>query len=172
MACEDTAAIESWLLRESHFLPEVSGLTEADRRSLALMLVSFAATSFNERAFQMRAPSAGKKARAKASASATTLRTFALEALAAEEGLELTATIREQIATGWFPEDLTLVAYANELIRRTEYASQGPAVYLLWLELRETTRDQLSVESVQDAERRLIEWVTRPVPTANEDDID
>jgi hypothetical protein len=169
-ACEDVRTIDAWLRHEQDLLPVPLRPAAADREALVRMLTSFAATSFNQRAFTLRAPFKGKKARAKAATSAVLLQIYALEALAAEQGLEVSSAVRESLAAGNVPKELTLLTYAHELVRRTEYASQGASVYWLWLELDEKTRNGLTVESVQQAEQRLLDWLNcRPVETATTD---
>jgi hypothetical protein len=52
--------------------------------------------------------------------------------------------------------DLSLWAYGRELIRRTQFTSQGTAV--LWLALDEKVRTRLSAESIWKARERLVQW--------------
>jgi len=162
-ACEDVGAVEAWLEHQGGLLS--AGLRPArdDIAALARMLTSFAATSFNERAYRLRAPDGAKRAKAKARSSAAVLKTYALEALASEHDLALSAEAQERLGSGLHPPELTLVTYARELIRRTEYASQGLPVYWLWLELDEETRNGLTVAAVHQAEQRLLEWLKQPI---------
>lgn len=53
--------------------------------------------------------------------------------------------------------NLTLWTYAVQLVNRAEFASQGPAVYRLWLDLPEKTRRNLTADLVWQARQRLID---------------
>lgn len=164
-ASEDVHSVGVWLERHGALLPVELRPAQNEIPALARMLTSFASTSFNERAHLLRAPSGAKRAKAKARSSAEVLKGFVLEELAAEHGLALPSEIQERLI-GICPPELTLVAYAKELVRRTEYASQGPSVYWLWLELNERSRNDLTVEAIRLAEQRLLGWMKQQIATA------
>ena len=62
-------------------------------------------------------------------------------------------------------DDLTLWTYAQQLVNRSQYASQGQAVYRLWLELPEKTRQKLSADLIWKARERLIQFLQLPRTT-------
>ncbi|MBN8248264.1 MAG: hypothetical protein J0L84_12575 [Verrucomicrobia bacterium] len=167
-ACEEVAAVEAWLEHQGGLLSAELRPAREDVVALARMLTSFAATSFNTRAYRLRVPKGAQRAKAKARSSAAVLKAYALEALACEHGLVPAAEAQRRLDLGLHPPELTLMTYARELIRRTEYASQGLSVYWLWLELDEHSRKGLTVAAVQQAEQRLLEWLKQPDSIAAE----
>jgi hypothetical protein len=93
---------------------------------------------------------------------ATELKRLALTALAETEGLPCDALLTERaVVAEAVAQDLSLWTYVRELVRRTEFASQGPGVHRLWLALDERTRKNLSVEAVWQARLNLIRWLTK-----------
>lgn len=89
------------------------------------------------------------------------LKRLALVVLAEECRVTATPDVQERaIAAAELAADLTLWTYGCELVRRTQFASQGAAVHRLWLELNEKTRKNLSAESIWQARARLVQWVT------------
>lgn len=96
-------------------------------------------------------------AKTKERKSADLLRQHAIEALAAEsehaQPLSATAVFAQDSALA---SDLTLWAYAVQLVNRAHYASQGPAVYRLWLDLPEKTRRNMNADLVWQARQRLL----------------
>src|SRR5207253_1052617 len=80
------------------------------------------------------------------------LKQLALIGLADEHAIKLPASTLEQALMELsLAEDLNLWAYGRELIRRTQFASQGGAVHRLWLALDENIRKRLSAESIWKA---------------------
>jgi hypothetical protein len=89
------------------------------------------------------------------------LKCLALAALADEHGLSASADLRERAFTSAEPaRDLTLWTYGCEIVRRTQFASQGSAVHRLWLELDEKVRKDLSAEPIWQARERFVLWLT------------
>jgi hypothetical protein len=87
------------------------------------------------------------------------LKRLALVGLAEEHALRLqTTTLEQALVEPTVAGDLTLWAYGRELIRRTQFASQGGAVHRLWLALDEKIRKRLSAESIWKARERLVQW--------------
>jgi len=91
---------------------------------------------------------------------ANELKRLALIALADEEGLACAPLLSKRaVETKSIDQDLSLWTYVVELIRRSEFASQGTAVHRLWLALSERTRNNLSVELVWKARMNLVAWL-------------
>jgi len=82
-----------------------------------------------------------------------------LVGLAEEQSLELPPNILEKVMESGLAADLALWAYGRELIRRTQFASQGGAVHRLWLALDEKARKRLSAEAILSARERLLQWL-------------
>jgi len=92
------------------------------------------------------------------------LKRLALGALAEEAGLQSNPLLTQRVVLSEdITHDLALWTYVCELARRAEFASQGPAVHRLWLELDERTRKNLSVERVWRARGNLIRWLSKEV---------
>ncbi len=78
-------------------------------------------------------------------------------ALAAESERAQNLVAASPIAQGSaLAADLTLWTYAVQLVNRAHYASQGPSVYRLWLDLPEKTRRNLNADLVWQARQRLL----------------
>lgn len=91
---------------------------------------------------------------------ATELKRLALVALAEETQLHCDSLMAERaLVMDHISQELALWTYVRELVRRTEFASQGPSVHRLWLELDERTRKNLSVQLVWQAREKLLEWL-------------
>jgi len=90
------------------------------------------------------------------------LKRLALAGLAEERGLNLPAnTLEHALTEPSLAVDLALWTYARELIRRTQFTSQGGAVHRLWLALDEKVRKRLSAESIIKSRDRLLQWLER-----------
>jgi len=89
---------------------------------------------------------------------ALALKRAAVNALAVEAQLECESVLIERFLTlEEYKQELALWTYIRELIRRTEFASQGSAVHRLWLELNEKTRKNLSRALVSKARSLLLD---------------
>src|SRR5262249_40922562 len=89
----------------------------------------------------------------------TALKRLALVALAEETQVYCDPLMTERASVvDDIYQQLALWTYIRELVRRTEFASQGPPVYRLWLEIDERTRKNLTVQLVWQARERLLEW--------------
>ena len=83
---------------------------------------------------------------------------MAIASLANEEGI----CIDEDMISNVSKNDalaarVSLWAYGCEVVRRSLFASQGPAVHHLWLELGEKKRRRLDAEAIWEARSVLIE---------------
>jgi hypothetical protein len=93
---------------------------------------------------------------------ATELKRLALAALAEETQVCSNASIVERaLAAEAISRELALWTYVRELVRRTEFLSQGTPVHRLWLELDEKTRKDLSVQVVWQSREKLLGWLKK-----------
>ena len=99
-----------------------------------------------------------KAGREKTARSARHLVLMALEELALENDCDVT---QAQCETLLVDEEVSRAAhlwtYAHELLRRSQFASQGGAVHLLWLELDKASRETLSAEQIWQARATLLQ---------------
>ena len=174
---------EKWLNRNRSTLPSDFRPDAAETRLVAHLLSSYFETSFEvhesgqlwneclgtwdvpvQRRLISRAlaPGSGKpkrfkeRHRAKEEERVKRLKLLALEGLAQELDLALLSDELHAVASR--PDlqlQLGLWSYAWELVRRTEFASQGPAVHRLWLELPDEMRKDLTAESIWNARAEL-----------------
>jgi len=166
---------ETWLIKTYGQISPALRPPRDQIGAFALFLSSFFSTSFSvcriqrhgELRFSVRSLPARRfdgskksnKAIAREQQAADTLRRFALESLVAECGFDLeTISFSELFHNETRTVDATLWAYATQLVNRSQYASQGPAVYRLWLELPERIRRNLSADLVWQARERLIQF--------------
>lgn len=88
------------------------------------------------------------------------LKRLAIVALAEENGVTITPeSVEQSVSNPKTASDLTLWSYGCELVRRSEFASQGTPVHRLWLELNEKTRKRFSAELIWKARERLEQWL-------------
>jgi len=112
---------------------------------------------FDITAFQVRNPN--KEAKLKAER----LKTRYIEALWRESELSsVPSNIEDWISmNSVLSHDISLTTYANELIRRSKFASQGEAILVLWREIawkdnRLDRKFKLSANAIIDAESRIL----------------
>lgn len=176
----DEATIEAWRRPEScaawvtkHHseLPMAFRPDPEQARPFAFFLSSFFATSFSAervqrwdgselriRALPTRRLDGRKKSdqsRARERQAAEALCQMAYAALAEECG----ATLDSAELSKNLRADLALWTYAEQLVNRAQYASQGPALYHLWQTLSEEIRRNLSADLVWQARQRLVESI-------------
>jgi hypothetical protein len=152
--------------------PPRDQLTEFARFLCSLFATSFSVckivhdgeTRIQVRALASRRLDGTKKSiytKTKERRAADLLLSHAFVALAAEIGLEQPPIIPKGSA---LEADLALWAWAVQLVNRANFASQGPAVHLLWLDVPEKTRRQLNPETVWLARQRLINHLSSSQP--------
>lgn len=148
MSAGDAAA--DWLTQNYGSLPPACRPALEDVRALGFLLASYLSTSFelprrpvpylvtsccceccgylaSGRRLVVRTPSA------KDVGQAHRLKTIWLKELAAESGIDFDTDVeRAFFSDRHLSHELAFVAYAAELIRRSEFASQGHAVLALW----------------------------------------
>jgi hypothetical protein len=170
----DTCA--EWLTKFLEQIPLSCRPARGEIAAFAMYLSSFLSTSFiaepivwgDESWVEIRATAGhrsdgshkSKWTKAKERDAAELLRKYAFETLALECEIlpadnALTALDQDEALAA----DLTLWAYAEQLVNRSQYASQGPAVYRLWLDLPVKTRRNLSADQVWRARERLIQFL-------------
>ena len=89
--------------------------------------------------------------------SAHNLRLIALEELAIENDVDLSHQQLETLANDSAIADaLNLYSYAHELVRRSQFASQGAAVHSLWSTMDKKTRQSLNAEVIWQARETLL----------------
>jgi hypothetical protein len=173
---------DEWVRHMMGMFPENFRPGEADIGAFAHLLSSFFNTSFhvetkNESNWSSRhstydtwvatklvpgapkstkGPAAKKRAQEKDRQSAHNLQLIALEELAIENDIDLTrAQIEALAAQPDIAESLNLWSYAHELMRRSQFASQGAAVHQMWLSLDKKTRENLSADTIWQAREQL-----------------
>lgn len=94
--------------------------------------------------------------------SARHLQFIALEELAIENDCDLS---REQLETlacqAKIADALNVYSYAHELLRRSQFASQGAAVHSLWNSMDKKTRQNLNTETIWQARETLVEALNK-----------
>lgn len=157
-----------WLKRHWNDFPVElrPGLDELE--AFAKMLTSFFTTSFHIdakngtarliRGQEFKNGRSKKYAAGKAAENAAELSSIAIASLAETEGILLENDVRAAVfIDDKISEALSLWSYGCELVRRSEYASQGPAVHHLWKELAEKKKKRLNAEEIWKARTVLIE---------------
>ncbi len=104
-----------------------------------------------------RTPAEKKRVRQKAEESARHLQLIALEELAIENDCDLSHEQLETLASRDDLQDaLNVYSYAHELLRRSQFASQGAAVHSLWNSMDKKTREKLKAEKIWHDREKLI----------------
>ena len=163
-----SAKCADWLKSHLHEFPVELRPAADEFDGFAKMLTSFFNTSFhlegagrNVRLVRGRKFKDGrnkKYAQGRAAAAAEELTRVAIGSLAKDEGMLLEeAVVFNVLNDDALAVQVSLWAYGCELVRRSTFASQGPAVHHLWLELDEKKRRRLSAEAIWEARSFLIE---------------
>ena len=85
------------------------------------------------------------------------LQLIALEELAIENDVDLSRAQLETLATRDDLQDaINLYSYAHELVRRSQFASQGAAVHSLWRSIDKKTRQSLNGDVLWAARESLV----------------
>jgi len=107
-----------------------------------------------------------KKISKRAKKDAPELKAVYLRSLATDQGVALSPDgVSTLIGDPDLAEDIALATYANELIRRSQFASQGEGILVLWREIawKGTTPKKnfrLREDKVLKAEKNIVEQVT------------
>lgn len=180
-----SAAAEQWV--RAHFLelPDAVRPEKADIPAFAHLFASYLSTSYtvadkrvasdcgcycelcrylvSVRHLRPRIPT--KKARREA----RELKTILLRRLAADAGVDLASdTVDEMLADqGELGDAISWATYGQELIRRSQFASQGEGVLVLWREIAWDDKGKvrrgfvLTPEAFMDAEKTIRDYLTR-----------
>lgn len=157
-----------WLKRHWNEFPVELRPRLHELDAFAKMLTSFFTTSFHidakngtarlVRGQKFKNGRSKRYAAGKAEEAASELSSIAIASLAEGEGVLLQKGVAEAILKDETISDaLSLWSYGCELVRRAEYASQGPAVHHLWKELDEKKKRRLTAEEIWKARAVLIE---------------
>lgn len=181
-AWRSVASCEDWVRRMIGTVPRDLRPEESDIPAFAHLMSSFFNTSFRveekttsnwrnsydsyiveRRKRLLPGISTTRKTKAqkeKTLESARHLQLIALEELAIENDFDLS---REQLETlahqSQIQNALNLFSYAHELMRRSQFASQGAAVHALWNTMDKKTRQKLNTEVIWQAREKLLEEV-------------
>lgn len=175
-AISSAGSCEEWLAQRLPIIPAQLHPSPHDFTAFTRLFSSFFTTSFRvgqvywgERAEttvvagvkELHGRRHKKHSERRAEQAAIELKRLALTALAETEELPCDALLAERaVVSEAVAKDLSLWTYVRELVRRTEFASQGPGVHRLWLALDERTRKNLAVEAVWKARKNLVGWLT------------
>ena len=177
---------QEWLRRMNGIFPLHLRVEETESTPFAHLFSAFFNTSFHvevvnesdwhrnphdytvERRIKLvRGVASGRKTKAqkeKVAQSARNLQIIALEELAIEQDVDLSRAQIEALAQQpELGEALNLWAYAHELMRRSQFASQGAAVHALWNTMDKKTRQNLNLEVIWDGRERLVDALKHAV---------
>lgn len=161
-----------WLKHHLNEFPIDLRPAPAELDQFAMMFTSFFNTSFrlegtgrSARLVRGRKFKDGrnrKYAQGRAAEAAGDLSRTAVASLAETEGI----VVRDQFVSKILKDEsladsVGLWSYACELVRRSQFASQGPAVHHLWLELDQEKRKRLNAEEIWKARSILIQALKR-----------
>jgi hypothetical protein len=184
-------AAADWLRRQRANLPPSLRPAESDLEPFAHLFVSYLTTSYQMKenpGTVLRSAHHGcfcyfcsylaaanhltvRTPDKKASARARELKDLYLSALAQELAIPLSPTEREALITHpTLAEAVTYATYGKELIRRSQFASQGEGILVLWREIawekgRLKKKFSLSADRILASEAALVAHL-RPVATA------
>lgn len=183
-AWRSVASCEDWIRRMIGIFPRDLRPDEVDIPAFAHLMSSFFNTSFRveeknssdwhsrydpytveRRRRLLPGVSSTRKTKAqkeKTLESARHLQLIALEELAIENDFDLS---REQLQAlahqSQIQDALNLYSYAHELMRRSQFASQGAAVHALWNTMDKKTRQKLNTEIIWQARETLLAAMRR-----------
>ncbi len=176
-----TDAAMEWIRRNYASLPLAVRPAEGDIEPFAHLFVSYLTTSYELRSVPGTVAVTGRrgcycgfcaylvsanyltvrKPDKKALARAQEMKDLCLVGLAQEEGISLSATKRQVLLSDTsLARTIAYATYGRELLRRSQFASQGEGVLVLWREIawkdgRLDKRFVLSAEQIMVAERQL-----------------
>jgi len=163
-----SAGCEAWLRRVHGSLPTDLRPSAADMTACAHLLAAFFNTSFRVEEWLRRGrrirqlvpgvhAERGRREKRRRAPTVRALERLAVESLATSAGLSTSRERIDAVVTNEsLQQDLDLWAYACELARRSEFASQGPAVHAMWRSIDADTRKGLTADVVWAARERLL----------------
>jgi len=173
-------AAEEWIRRNYSNLPTDVRPSMDELRAFANLFASYLQTSFEVGTKHRRVSSCGcycsfcsylsntpyLKARSlpkKARETATALKRLYLQELAHDSGVAASQSTLEELASAKtaLAREVAMATYAKELLRRTEYVTQGEGVYALWREFawvdgHPDRKVKLTVKSVEHAQDSIV----------------
>lgn len=176
-------AAREWIEKSRDGLPADTRPDRSDLNAFAHLFVSYLTTSFEmvEQPGQRLVSSSGcycsfcaylvsanhlrvRQPDKKAQQKARQMKDLYLSALATETGVSLPyAEMEKLLADPSLKEDIAFATYGRELLRRSEFASQGEGVLVLWREFAWDQRGklkknfELSAERILQAEAAIVE---------------
>jgi hypothetical protein len=171
-ALSTPALCERWFNQNLNYLPREIRVDPGEIERFARMLSSFFNTSFHFEKTELGPRLVrGQKytdirhkrhVRRRAEERACELVRLALRALVLEERLTCPEEVIDEILhDSSLAAALHLYAYGCELVRRTEFATQGRPVHHLWLELDEVERKTLTAETIWKGRAKLVNALKR-----------
>ena len=170
------ASCEEWFFQNSSNIPASLRPGKQEQSAFFHMFSSFFSASFHlegERGKSRSLERGGRaitgrrhkrNARKRDEANTQELERLAVRDLCQATGLAINDDLeRAALENSEIAGDLALWTYVRELVRRTEFTSQGPAVHRLWLSLDEHTRKDLSAPAALRAKSRLLAWISGKV---------
>lgn len=175
-------AAKQWVGRHFHSLPGDARPNETELEPFARLFASYLTTSFDliaqpgmrrvsdtgcyctfcsylASADHLRVRTPDKKAKQRAQQ----MKDLYLSSLIAESGAALTAAGRQALLSDPnLADDISFATYGRELVRRSQFASQGEGVLVLWREIAWDHRSKvkkgfaLSAKRILDAETALV----------------
>ena len=88
------------------------------------------------------------------------LKLIYLGSLADELDISVKEENLENLLEADLRDDVALATYARELMRRSESASQGPGVYVIWKQLKnglKSTASRVNVKAIIESEKAIVE---------------
>lgn len=175
---------QSWVRQMSGIFPRDFRTEENDISAFSHLMPSFFNTSFHveektvskyshsydsyiadKRVRLVAGVSSTRKTKAqkeKTLESARHLQFIALEELAIENDCDLSREQLENLTRKIETSDaLNIYSYAHELMRRSQFASQGAAVHSLWQSMDKKTRQKLNAETIWQARETLVAALNR-----------
>ena len=175
------AAAEEWLVRNRAHIPPALAPADSERHEFAHLLVSYLQTSFELPAGKVTERIADchcycdycsyvialhrlvpRQPEGRDRRSAHELKRLFLESLVADLGYPLEKPVEDAVfANKASSLDLSCTTYAHHLIRRTQFASQGAALLVLWRDVawedgrKPKKKFELSAAHVLACEERL-----------------
>ena len=186
-AADISVAAKEWVGRHFHSIPTDARPDETELEPFARLFASYLTTSFDliaqpgkrlvsssgcycgfcsylAAADHLRVRSPDKKARQRAHQ----MKDLYLASLAAEAGVSPSPAAREALLSDpKSADDLAFATYGRELLRRSQFASQGEGVLVLWREIAWDQKGKvkkgftLSAERILQAEAALVERLTQ-----------
>lgn len=174
-AADVSVAAQEWVGRHFHSIPGEARPDVAELEPFARLFASYLTTSFDliaqpstrrvsshncycafcsylAAADHLRVRTPDKKARQRAHQ----MKDLYLSSLTAEAGVTLPAADRQSLLSDpKAADDLAFAAYGRELLRRSQFASQGEGVLVLWREIAWDEKGKVKKGFTLSAERML-----------------